>query len=470
MFNKIPPAVIGLIVGVVLVIGALVIIGINQRNQSVATAATATPTKTPTKKVTNTSTATFTRAPTDTPTRTSTPTKTATATDTPTATATETETPTVAPPPPTATFTPAITDTTALTVTTVALEPTTIVTTPVLTDSTLITDTDVITPVNTPTPTITPTPVPRTILVPTDIPDYAQAKDHLWFTRPFTDAHNTWGSYYYPYGTNGRGQYFWHYGVDIQNPQGTPIIAIGDGIVVHAGLDDENNILGPWPDFYGQAVVIEHDQRWNDQPVYSLYGHVSKLWVSVGQPVRQGEVIAEVGQLGVALGPHLHLEIRAGANTYSHTRNPDLWIIPDSGFGVIAGRVIDYQDYFVPQQLVTLHRASEPGKFWRQTFTYPDNEVNADDSFVETFTFSDVPAGEYLLKTSYDGRRLTLPVTVESARTSFILFDQTEPPPPPRTPTSTPEAEAEATAPAEDIPATEESEAEGDAPQGEGGE
>ena len=152
----------------------------------------------------------------------------------------------------------------------------------------------------------------------------------------------------------------------------------------------------PWPDFYGQALIIEHDQTWQEQPVYTLYGHVSKLLVQVGQQVKAGDPIAEVGQLGVALGPHLHLEVRVGDITYEDTRNPDLWIRPDPDFGVIVGRVVDHQNYFVPQQLVTLHRADNPSTFWRQTFTYPDNIVNTDENFVETFSFSDVPAGSYL--------------------------------------------------------------------------
>jgi murein DD-endopeptidase MepM/ murein hydrolase activator NlpD len=276
-------------------------------------------------------------------------------------------------------------------------------------------------------------------MVPTDVPDYAAAEAHFWFDRPFTDEYNTWGSYYYPYGTNGRGQYFWHRGIDIQNSHGAPIVAVGDGRVIFAGPDDPI-VVGPWPNFYGQAVIIEHDRQWRNRPVYTLYGHVSRVLVSVGQPVKAGQPIAEVGQLGVALGPHLHLEVRLDDATYEDTRNPDLWVRSDPGFGVIAGRVVDYQNYFVPQQLVTLHRVNEPSRFWRQTFTYPDNVVNSDDDYVETFTFSDVPEGEYLVKTFFDGRQLTAPITVTNQATTFVLLHQTEPPPP-QTPTAIPPVE-----------------------------
>jgi len=421
---------IGLIIGLVVTGLVVVVFGLSQLGQLSAAVPTATPTKTPTQLTTPTATPSKTA--------TNTPTATATNTPTPTETGTATATPTFTPIPstptpllPTATFTPILTDT--LTVE-VASEPA-LTTTLTLTQTENLTATQPITPIGTPTPT--PTPVPRTVPVPTDIPDYTQAEAHFWFTRPFTQAYQTWGSFYYPYGTNAGGQYFWHRGVDIQNPQGTTIVAAGDGTVIHAGPDTPR-ALGPWPDFYGQAIMIEHHQRWVDLPVFTLYGHVSKALVREGQQVKIGEPIAEVGQLGVALGPHLHLEVRLGAITYNDTRNPDLWVRPDQGFGVIAGRVVDYQNYFVPQQLVTLHRANNPGTFWRQTFTYPDNVVNSDDEYVETFTFADVPAGSYLIKTFFDGRQLTVPITVTNQATAFVLLRQTEPPPPPKAPTPIP--------------------------------
>lgn len=430
----------GLVLGVLLTVVVVVLINLAQARELAGLAATATATKTPTKMATATPTPSSTPSPTRTPTATSTPTNTPTPTHT--ATSTPTPTPTHTPLPPT--FTPTLTITVGQQMPPQAendvspppVNPEQSLTvTLALTQTAGLTQTQAITPAGTPTPT--PTPVPRTVPVPTNIPDYRQAEDHFWFTRPFTDAFFTWGSYYYPYGTNGRGQYFWHSGIDIQNPEGTTILAVGDGTVTFAGPDDAVS-LGLWPGFYGQAVVIEHNRRWKNQPVYTLYGHVSKVLVQVGQQVKAGDPVAEVGQLGVAIGPHLHLEVRLGQGNYIDARNPDLWVRPDEGFGVIAGRVVDYQNYFVPQQLVTLHRAENPGRFWRQTFTYPDNIVKSDDDYNETFSFSDVPVGSYLLKTFFDGRQLTVPVTVTNRATSFVLLRQTQPPPPP-TPTPLPE-------------------------------
>ncbi|MCB0194949.1 MAG: M23 family metallopeptidase [Anaerolineae bacterium] len=431
LFSRVDSQTIKILVGIALglIVTAIIVvmIGMAQVDGISGIISTPTSTKTATSAETATSTpsatatATNTPSPTATPTATSTPTLTSTPTETSTSTPTATETPV----PPTATFTPEPTIEPVTIEPEVGLTPVSIeaplTTTVGISQSVSLTNTTVITPINTPTATFTP--APRSVQLPADLPNYRQVEDHFWFDRAFNSELSGWGSYYYPYGTNARGQYFWHYGIDIQAGQGTTILAVGDGVVTHADTDLVK-VLGPWPDFYGQAVVIKHKESWKGLPVYTLYGHVSQVLVQPGQQVKSGDPIARVGQLGVALGPHLHLEVRVGAATYDDTRNPDLWVRPDDGFGVIAGRVVDSQGYLVPQQLVTLHRSAEGGRFWRQTFTYPDNLVNSDDNYYETFTFSDVPAGDYVVKTFYDGKQLTIPVTVKNQETSFVSFDQ----------------------------------------------
>ncbi len=417
----------GIVLGLIVTALVMAAMGLNQTREVSAVVSTPTPTKTPTSRATATPTPTST--PTATPTPTATNTVTNTATPAPTDTPTATSTPTFTPIPPTPTFTPVPpTPTAEQAVLVIELPAEQVAPSTELTETTLITVTESQTGTETGLPpTPTPTPLPRTVLALPDLPSNPVALDHFWFSRPFTEAYQTWGSYYYPFGTNGRGQYLWHAGIDIQNPQNAPIVAAGDGRVVFAGPDTQTP-MGPWLDFYGQAVMIEHDQRWQEQPVYTLYGHVSRVLVRVGQRVKAGEPVAQVGQLGVALGPHLHLEVRVGGGTYNETRNPDLWIRPDPGFGVIAGRVVDHQGYYVPQQLVTLHRAESPTRFWRETFTYPDNVFKSDAAYGETFTFSDVPAGKYLLKTFFDGHPLAVPVTVTRGQTSFVPMQQTQPP------------------------------------------
>lgn len=349
----------------------------------------------------------------------------ATSSPTPPATATHTAT---AQPTHTATATPPPTGTPHLTATNTP-KPTTADGTPTPTV------TPVGPPTETPVPTLTPTPVPRTVRA-DDAPDFTIATPHLWFTRPFTDKFATWGSWWYPYGTNNNGEYLWHRGNDIQNPEGTPIIAVGAGIVVFAGQDNAR-LLGPETNFYGQAVAIQHTRTITiatepdtPLPVFTLYGHVSKVLVQKGDTVITGQPVALVGQEGVALGPHLHLEVRLGENTYPATQNPDLWVRPDPGYGIIAGRVVDANGFYVAQEPVLLYRASAPDKFWRQTRTYPNNRYTSDPALGETFTFADVKVGEYIIKANFDGRVYSIPVTVRDGEISFVLIEGSPAPQP----------------------------------------
>ena len=86
-----------------------------------------------------------------------------------------------------------------------------------------------------------------------------------------------------------------HSGLDIGAPVGTQVKAPAPGTVVFAGTHPE----------YGQALIVDHG---NDTK--SLYGHLSRLSVTVNQTVHRGDVIALSGNTGRSSGPHLHYEIQ----------------------------------------------------------------------------------------------------------------------------------------------------------------
>lgn len=94
------------------------------------------------------------------------------------------------------------------------------------------------------------------------------------------------------FGKRGRGH---HDGVDIAAPTGTHIIASARGVVSFAGY-----MRG-----YGKTVIVKHANGH-----HTVYAHTNKYFVSKGQSVSQGEVIAKVGSTGRSSGPHLHFEIR----------------------------------------------------------------------------------------------------------------------------------------------------------------
>lgn len=86
-----------------------------------------------------------------------------------------------------------------------------------------------------------------------------------------------------------------HTGLDFAAPSGTPIRNVGTGIVTAIGFDGR----------YGNKTVVtlaDGTRLW--------YCHQSKVEVVVGQWVRPGEVIGEIGSTGNVTGPHLHLEVR----------------------------------------------------------------------------------------------------------------------------------------------------------------
>ena len=86
-----------------------------------------------------------------------------------------------------------------------------------------------------------------------------------------------------------------HTGLDIANSTGTPIRAAATGTVIYSGYKGS----------YGRLIIIAHTNS-----IQTYYAHCSRLYVSAGQTVSQGEVIAAVGSTGNSTGPHLHLEVR----------------------------------------------------------------------------------------------------------------------------------------------------------------
>lgn len=110
---------------------------------------------------------------------------------------------------------------------------------------------------------------------------------------------NTTGAYFRRGIWYGAGQGL-HFGIDLSAPCGTPVVAIGDGTVNE--IDHETHGAGP------HNLMIHHDNGYA-----SFYGHLLRTpELTIGQPVRRGEVIGVTGDpdLTCSSRPHLHLEVR----------------------------------------------------------------------------------------------------------------------------------------------------------------
>ncbi len=93
-------------------------------------------------------------------------------------------------------------------------------------------------------------------------------------------------------------------GVDIAAPVGTSIMAAADGTVILARGSGYNG-------GYGLYVVVKHANG-----TQTLYAHMSRVSVSVGQSVKQGQTIGAVGNTGRSTGPHIHFEVRGARNPF----------------------------------------------------------------------------------------------------------------------------------------------------------
>jgi murein DD-endopeptidase MepM/ murein hydrolase activator NlpD len=101
-----------------------------------------------------------------------------------------------------------------------------------------------------------------------------------------------------------------HYGIDLAAPMGTPEYAAMDGVVVRAGAASG----------FGLAVYILHENG-----DVTVYGHMEKILVDVGQFVQAGDEIALLGNNGHSTGPHLHFEVHQGG-TYGKKIDPLPWL------------------------------------------------------------------------------------------------------------------------------------------------
>ncbi len=195
-----------------------------------------------------------------------------------------------------------------------------------------------------------------------------------------------------------------------------PVYAPADGVVIFAGRDHER-IYTPWDDYYGNLIVIQHADG-----LFSLYGHLSQINISVGEQVSVGDAIALVGHTGVAIGSHLHFEVRTGGDgtDFFSTENPELWLPLDDGMGAISITLQTAGNVKVDRNLVFYRYAPGTNKSEKKYYfaTYPKGfEHNTED-----FAVGDLPPGRYRIAFSDSGGLYERVVVVEAGKLTQVVF------------------------------------------------
>jgi hypothetical protein len=251
---------------------------------------------------------------------------------------------------------------------------------------------------------------------------------HSFFGRPIALADQPYIDQTYRYGSTMGGTFQQHQGVEFNNPRGTPVRAIGPGVVVWAGPAERGAL----------TVAIRHDTTVSvdgrEMHLFSTYYHNSRLLVAVGQRVARGQAIAQVGNTGRATNEHLHLEVHVApsdqvravvdsAQRYPpYTVNPELWIAPLPEAGVVAGQVWDSAGRPVPQARIYGLVKPEPQETpFLYAETYGDR-AHSDPLYHEHFAVGDVPPGEYDLGVTIAGKKVIRHVRVEAGKLTWVEF------------------------------------------------
>jgi len=261
-------------------------------------------------------------------------------------------------------------------------------------------------------------------------PEAAPPRDPLttWLRRPIDRRDNWYIDQTYRYGSTMGGFFQQHQGVEFNNPDGTPVVAAAAGKVVYAGRAEQGAL----------TVAIRHDTTVKAKGkvlrLYSIYYHNSALLVKVGARVRAGQVISKVGNTGRATNDHLHFELAIsptdsiGAIVDSlqrfppYTTNPELWLQPIPGTGIVAGQVFDASGAPVMQARIYGILKPVPTE---TPFSYAETygeHGHPHPLYGEHFAVADVPEGDYVVGTEINGKRVLRRITVEEGKLTWVVF------------------------------------------------
>ena len=226
---------------------------------------------------------------------------------------------------------------------------------------------------------------------------------HQWMLRPVGPDDQNLKDQTYLYGSTMGGNFRQHQGNEYNAPEGTPLLAVDNGVIVFVDREIGHSVL-------------KCGRREGEFFVYAHYHHQHEIKRQVGDRVTRGDIVGTIGKKGNVTNEHLHFEVSLStaddSNVKSHTRNSELWIEPLPGTGTISGLLCDSDGnavggarvYGVTKPFPT----ESPFSFAE---TYQDS-VHSDEAYNENFVIGDVPAGEYTLTCEHGGKSAAVGVVV----------------------------------------------------------
>lgn len=296
-----------------------------------------------------------------------------------------------------------------------------------------------ISPVNAGTQTITPTPLVPTITseespvfegdssFPTPgwgnpiypVPLALTNHDHFYFDRPLLMSNSSRLNAEYRYGYYYPEEDVVHTGIDIIGTRGDPVLAAASGKVIFAGNGLLNGANHP-EDPYGLAIMVRHSFSYNGYTIYSVYAHLDKINVSKGEWIESGEKIGTIGMTGNTSGPHLHFEVRIENSLGDKVQNPELWLAPPVGQGVLAGRIETSYGMIMTTKTLWL-KSLDTDKNWT-IITYAPKTKQLDDFYEENFAIGELPSGNYEVSIYYYGKLYKQEIFIAPAAVNYIRF------------------------------------------------
>jgi hypothetical protein len=112
--------------------------------------------------------------------------------------------------------------------------------------------------------------------------------------------------------------------------------------------------------------------------------------------------------------------VRLGRNNFFVTRNPELWLAPPQGWGILAGRLTDSFGELLSGHVITVIAKSN-GQTWTVK-TYGKGAAISDAYYQENLTLGDLPAGDYVVWIPFEGGVYNVDVTVSPGMVSYFKF------------------------------------------------